>query len=684
MPGYDRYEKMRREIAGSVKRGVVRPQWEEDGKFFTYSLDGKKYRYDIAARRATLIEGGADPEPKPKAQQRPARGRQYLSEDSPDGAWTASFRDRNVWLKPKDGGLEIQVTAEGNEKGRIKLGNASWVYGEELGVRNAMWWSPDSSMLGFYRFDESKVPDYYLATGVTKFQNALYTEPYVKAGMPNPDVTLLVYHLGSKKTVPIETKFGPDGKELGHYVYQVRWSPDGKELLFHRTNRKQKIMELCAADPATGKCRVIVREEWQPSWTENAPPIQYLEEQKGKPRRFLWISERTGFRNIWLGDLSGKPLAPVTRHAFEVVRILRVDEKSGLLWYLARDGDNPYRFQLHRIGLDGSGGVRLTDLKYHHTVDVSPDGKHFVDVIETTDSPPVSRLCDDKGKVLAILAESDLSRFEQLGLQKGELFRYKAADGVTEVYGTLHKPSNFDPSKKYPLLVGVYAGPESAGGGEDFETPQAITEFGFLFARFDGRGTNGRGKAFKDALYGKLGVVEIDDQAAGVKHLAQRPYVDGSRVGIYGTSYGGYSSTMAILRYPEVFHVAVASSSVTDWRHYDSIYTERYMGLPDEGENKKGYDEGSAITYASQLKGYLLLFYGTADDNVHPANSYMLAQALQRAGKSFDMMAGPDQGHAGVNQNRMWEYFIEHLILERGEQAMARLHREWRRRIAAK
>jgi len=228
------------------------------------------------------------------------------------------------------------------------------------------------------------------------------------------------------------------------------------------------------------------------------------------------------------------------------------------------------------------------------------------------------------------------------------------------------KPSDFDPGKKYPLLVTVYAGPESGTDRERFGVPQAMTELGFLVAElgflvaaFDGRGTDGRGKSFKDSVYKKLGVVEIDDQAAGVKALRTRPYVDGNRVGIFGTSYGGYASAMAILRYPDVFQAAAASSSVTDWRNYDSIYTERYMDTPQR--NPKGYDEGSAMMYAQNLKGRLLLYYGTADDNVHPANTYQLVKALQSAGKSFDLQVGPDRGHTGVNGARMLEFFVDAL-----------------------
>jgi dipeptidyl-peptidase-4 len=316
------------------------------------------------------------------------------------------------------------------------------------------------------------------------------------------------------------------------------------------------------------------------------------------------------------------------------------------------------------VGLNGKGDRRLTDPAFHHMVSLSPDGKHFVDIAQTHDRAPVTRLLDANGKVVAELAKSDLTKFEQLGLQPAELFTFKSADGVTELHGMLHRPSNFDPSKKYPVLVTVYAGPATNGARETFTVPSALTEYGFLVVSLDARSAGGRGKRFLDALYLKLGVTEIDDLAAGVKALASRPYVDGSRVGIYGTSYGGYASALALLRHPETFHAASASSPVTDWRHYDTIYTERYMWIPQE--NKAGYDAGSAMTYVDKLKGRLMLYYGTADNNVHPANTMQLIQALQRAGKSFEVQVGPDRGHTALSTDRMMEFFIENLVLQGG------------------
>jgi dipeptidyl-peptidase 4 len=287
-----------------------------------------------------------------------------------------------------------------------------------------------------------------------------------------------------------------------------------------------------------------------------------------------------------------------------------------------------------------------------------------VDIYQTHDTPPATRVADAvTGKPIAEIAQSDLTRFTALGLKKAEMFTYKAADGATTLHGIVQFPSQFDPSRKYPVLVPVYGGPASASNTarETFVTPSPLTEYGFIVVNLDSRAAPGRGKRTLDAIYLKLGQVEIDDMAEGVKALWSRPYVDRTRVGMYGSSYGGYSSLMSLLRHPDVYAAASASSPVTAWYHYDTIYTERYMWIPQE--NKAGYEAGSAMNYVKNLKGRLMLYYGTADNNVHPSNTMQLVKALQDAGKSFEMQVGPDRGHSGINPDRMMEFFVEHLVM---------------------
>jgi dipeptidyl-peptidase-4 len=657
MPGYERYERMSAERPNAFRSGAVDVTWSDDSRSFEYTLDAKTWRFDLASKAATEV-GGAAPEPE-RRRGGPERGRQHDSADSPDGTLKAFYRDRNLWLSDAEGSNERQVTTDGDEATRVKSGTASWVYGEELGQVTAMWWSPSGEKLAYYRFDESGVPDFFLQMDQTALQSTLDVEAYPKAGVDNPVVELFVYDVDSGRTTSIDVRDGrPFTDEVvGHYVYNVGWTPDGTELLVNRTNRWQNILEIAACSPDTGACRVVVREEWPDSWVGNRPEMEFLEDG----RWFILASERTGWCNYYLYDLDGTLVTPLTGHEFEVTGIELVDEAAGVLWYMARSGDNPMKTQLHRVGLDGKGDVRVTDPSLNHTVAMAPDGRHFVDVAQAHDYPPVTTLWDVRGPAVAELAISDITGMQALGLEVPELFTFKAADGVTDLYGMLSKPSDFDPSKAYPLLVSVYAGPATNGAREVFGLPHPLAEYGFLVASFDARSAGGRGKRFLDAIYRKLGTVEVDDQAAGVKALRERPYVDGSRVGIFGTSYGGYASAMAILRHPDVFHAASAASAVTDWRHYDTIYTERYMRTPQV--NAAGYDAGSAMTYADSLRGALMIYYGTADNNVHPNNSMQLIQALQQAGKSFDVQVGPDRGHSGLNPYRMMEFFIDNLVL---------------------
>ena len=684
MPGFDRYQRIGLQIEGAVEGGALAARWQPDSRTFEFVREGKRYRYHVASKRLRQI-GSAEEERRGtrsrRGQQTPERGRQYESALSPDNKLKAFYRDRNVWLSDANGNHERAITTDGDAKSRIKFGTASWVYGEELDQQTAMWWSPDSRKLAFYRFDEKEVPDYFLQLNQTKLLSLIDAEPYPKAGAANPVVDLFIYDVSGGTTTRVDVRGGKpfDDEVVGHYVYRVSWSPPGRELLFHRMNRRQNVLELAAADPTTGVTRTVVREEWPTGWVESSPGLHFLEDG----RRFVWESERNGWNNLYLHSLDREESIPLTRHtAFDVSAVVKIDEAVGVVFYMARDGDNHMKPQLHRVGLNGGGDARLTDAAFHHTVGlclpaprplptaervpcgISPDSTHFLDIYQTHDAPPATRVADaSTGRTVAEVAQSDTNRFAELGLKKSELFAYQAADGRTRLYGQIQFPSNFDPSRKYPVLVHVYGGPGAVSNTarETFVLPDAHTEYGFLVVNLDSRAVPGRGKRVLDTIYMKLGRVEIDDMAEGVKALSNRPYVDRTRVGIYGTSYGGYASLMSLLRYPDLYAAASASSAVTDWRHYDTIYTERYMWTPEA--NKSGYEAGSAMTHARALKGRLLIYYGTADNNVHPSNAMQLIDVLQKAGKSVDVQVGPDRGHSGINPERMMEFFIEHLVL---------------------
>ncbi|MEP6763668.1 MAG: DPP IV N-terminal domain-containing protein [Gemmatimonadaceae bacterium] len=667
MQGYDQFSRMTAQLAGApaMKSGAVNSTWSADGKSLEYNWNGKRNRIDFASKKVTPIgdatnDFGGGRGGRFGGGGGPARGRQFDVAFSSDSALKAVYRDRNLFISNANGSNETRITSDGSVEKRIKNGTASWVYGEELAQNTAFWWAPGNKFVGYYRFDESGVPDYFLQLDQTKIQSSVDTEAYPKSGVVNPVVDLFVYNVATRQSVRMDVRDGKplDNTVVGHYVYKVGWTPDGSEITFNRTNRRQNIMEFTACSPESGKCRVIVHEEWLPSWTENRPLMQFLKDNK----RFIWESERNGFKNYYLYDLTGRLINPITTLNAEAANVVKVDEATNTMWYTARDGDNHLKLQLHRVGLDGKNEKRLTDPAFNHGISLSPDGKYFVDVAQTHDIPPTSRLIDGAGKIVAELATSDLSKFDALKLRKVEMFTYLAADGKTQLHGSIAFPSNFDASRKYPILMSVYGGPASGSNTptESFTMPSATAEYGFLMVNLESRSTPGMGKRTLDAIYEKLGQVEMDDMAEGMKSLFPRPYVDKAHVGVYGTSYGGYSSAMLLLRHPEVFSAAAAQSPVTDWRHYDSIYTERYMWIPQE--NKAGYDAGSTLTYAPELKGRLMLYYGTADNNVHPSNMMQLIAALQRAGKSFDVQVGPDQGHSAMNNGRMMEFFIENLM----------------------
>ena len=709
LPGVEQFQKIQPQIAGSVISGAIAgTAWADDSRSFTYSHAGKTFRFDIATMTA-VGSGGVDAEapgrggrgagrgappatppagrgrgaaPLTAAQTempvepvtgcpntRAARGRQLDCAISPDGKLKAFYRARNFWIANVDGSNERAVTKEGNLAARTKYGTGSWVYGEELGQTTAFWWSPDSTKVGFYFFDESKVKDYYLQLDQTDVNSVIDVEAYPKAGADNPVAEVYVHDVAGRKTTKLDVRDGQpfSNDVVGHYVYAMQWSPDGGELMMNRTNRRQQIMELVACRPDSGKCRVVVREEWKTGWTDNRPTMRYLADRK----RFIWESERNGWLNYYLFDLSGTLLNPITTHTtFEAANIVKVDEAAGVMFYMARSGDNFMKMQLHRVGLDGKGDVRLTDPAFNHSVPaISPDNRYFIDIYQTHKDPAATQLVDMSGKAVAPIAKADTSRYDQLGFKRAEMFTYTAADGKTTLYGTISFPSNFDPGRKYPALASVYGGPGSGVTSESFMMPNATAEYGFLMLQVSSRSAPGQGKRVLDASYMKLGVTEMDDMALGVKALWDRPYFDKSRVGIYGTSYGGYSAALSILRYPDVWAAAVASSPVTAWYHYDTIYTERYMWIPQE--NKDGYEAGNAMNFAKNLKGRLLIYYGTADNNVHPNNSMQLIRALQQAGKSFEVQVGPDLGHTGVNNGRMMEFFIENLV-QRPERLLAK------------
>ncbi len=663
LPGYDRHEALSWQIPGAVTLGEITATWATDSSSFDYTFRGARWRFEVSSRRATRIghavpssDGGA---PSSRWGSLPLRQTGATSVTSPDGARIALVRDSNIWLRAP-GRAERAITSDGSASARVSYGTAPRAY-SELRQHDGVWWSPDGRHLAYYRIDEGGVPDHPLLIeepGVTSGVEAVrYPEPGKAAAL----VDLFVYDVETMTHTRLEVRDGRAVTDdtVGYYVYRVSWSPHSEEVLLHRTNRAQNVMELAACAPRTGACRTVVREAWPTGWVSESGHLRWCADG----RRFLWTSARTGFANLYLYDLTGAQLAALTNHAFDVTDIIDLDEPDGVVYYLARDGDNFMKPQLHRVRLDGTSERRLTNPALMHTVQLSPDRRFFVDVAQTHDSPPVTRVVETRtGEVVAEVLTSDLTTFNRLGLRTIETFTYLASDGRTPLYGSIQFPSNFDSSKRYPVLVPVYGGPESAIDAvtERFTVPSPTTEYGFLVVRLSSRAVPGLGKRSLDALHRKLGQVDIDDLAAGLESLSSRPYVDRARIGVYGTSYGGYTAALLALRYPALVAAASASSPVTAWEHYNAVYTERYMGTPQD--NPEGYRRGSAITHAANLGGRLLVYFATADRTVHPRHALGLIRALTRANKSVEVQIGPGEDHTSVNHGRMMEFFLERLM----------------------
>ncbi|MFM9872665.1 MAG: DPP IV N-terminal domain-containing protein [Fimbriimonadaceae bacterium] len=658
MPGYQEMQ------AGNAsgrdwKLSPLRGSWVSNTKYQFEDLTGKK-EFDVSTGKTVALNGALD-SPMPIPQRQPERGRQWDAVKSADGKKTAIYRDGNVYLQFD--GKETAVTTSGNVDRKIKFGTGSWVYGEELNQTDAMGFSPDGRWLWYYGFDDNDVTLYYLTLGQKNQYTNLDIEAFPKPGTGNPKVDLYVYDTKTNQSKKVSVREGDYSNAIGHYVYGISWVTDSTELVFHRMDRRQKERELCAYDPMKNSVRRIDREENQAGWVEFGPVADL---EAGRVRQnveykpsFMYISEDDGFLNIWRLDIKAGKRTQITKHKADVVNYMGAI--GGGLFYQVADGKTPYHQQIYRSRLDGTQAKRLTDPEYAASGSISPDGK-FVAVTYQTDSvSPFLRIVDSNGKVVgspetkAFEAPSEDSRSVRW-------FSFPSLDGTTTIWGKVHLPSTYQLGQKLPVLFSVYGGPTGWRiGGMRFEKPNGLSEAGFAIVEVFERGGSGRGRAFRQAIYRNLGKYEIDDIAAGAAALKSQSWADPTKVGVYGTSYGGYASAMCLLRYPDLFQAASASSAVTDWRLYDSTYTERYMDLLEN--NQAGYDAGSCMTYAKDLKGWLMIYFGSADNNVHPSNSFQLSDALRKAGKYHELQAGVDQGHTGLNMARMMEFFTERLIL---------------------
>lgn len=591
---------------------------------------------------------------------------------SPDGFQIAFVRNNNIYLvKLLFGNSESQVTKDG-EFNKVLNGIPDWVYEEEFGFNRAFEFSADSKMIAYIRFDESKVPMYsfpwYKGLAPEKKEYATYPGEYrykyPKAGEVNSTVTVHTYDIKSHVTRQMDLPLDADG-----YIPRIKFTSDPEKLAIMTLNRHQDRFDLYMANPRSGLCKLTIR--------ENAP--QYIKEQAYSniafyPENIVLMSERDGYNHLYLYTIGGNLVKQITKGKFEVKDFLGWDRNRNIFYYSSNE-ESPLRSAVYKIDAKGKK-TKLSVRTGTNTAIFNSTLTYYINKFSNLSTPTLITVNDNKGKELATLMNNAKLKKQVAGLNMPtkEFFKFKTTEGV-ELNGWMMKPANFDPNKKYPVIMHQYSGPGSqevldnwgVGSFRDGGMFEAyMCDKGYIMVCVDGRGTGGRGAEFEKCTYMFLGVKESHDQVEAARYLSGLPYIDGSRIGIWGWSFGGYNTLMSMSEGTPIFKAGVAIAPPTDWRFYDSVYTERFMRTPKE--NGDGYQAGSAIQRAPKLHGKLLLIHGSADDNVHFQNSAEYSEALVQAGIQFDMQVYTNRNHSitGGNtrihlMNRVAGFFIQNL-----------------------
>jgi dipeptidyl-peptidase-4 len=591
---------------------------------------------------------------------------------SPDGKRAAFIRDWNLWVRDVATGQEKQLTTDGVRDFGYATDNAGWAASD----RPILLWSPDSKKIATSQQDERKVGDMYLVE--TKVGH-----PSLRAWkypLPGDSVVAMLHRVvidvDAGKVTPLQLAPEYHRATLGDNISMndYKWSADGSQLALASTSRDHKQAILRVANAVTGAVRTVL-EETVPTHYESRTGWQVL----WPTNEVIWYSQRDDWGQLYLYDLTtGKLKNAITTGEGPVTQIAHVDEKSRTVWFAANGrekGQDPYFAHFYRVGLDGKNQLSLTPEDGDHTMQLAPDGRYLVDSYSRPDAPPVVTLRDANGKMVLALEKADISRLLATGWKPPVPIKVKAADGKTDLYGMMFRPTNFDASKKYPIINNAYPGPQSGSvGSRAFSAArgdrQALAELGFIVVTIDGRGTPGRSKSFHDAYYGAMGRDNtIPDQVAGMKDLArQYPEIDIDRAAIWGHSGGGFITADAMFRFPDFFKVGISESGNHDQRQYEDDWGERYQGLlARNADGTDTYDAEANENLARNLKGHLLLAHGTMDNNVPPYNTLLVADALIKANKDFDLLMLPNQAHGyGTESNymmrRRWDYFVKWLL----------------------
>ncbi len=569
---------------------------------------------------------------------------------SPDGTKAAYVSRHNIYVENLATGAVKKLT---DDNGTEKLinGTFDWVYEEEFYCRDGFRWSPDSRSIAYWQIDANQIRDFYMIDNTDSIYSFIIPVEYPKVGFPPSPARIGVVDISTANTTWMQIP----GDPAEHYIVRMEYTPDGREIILQQLDRKQQVSKLFLCNPASGNAGMILQERdeaWLSSINEWARDVTGWDWVDGG-KSFLWMSEKDGWRHLYSVSKDGKKEKLLTDGAYDVISLNRIDEKTGYVYFNASP-TNALQSYLFRTPLSGNGkAVQLTPAKIEgsHSYNISPDGKYAQWRFSNYFTRPQSSWVGlPTHKPLAGQPDNEAS-YDPTAKEKSqvEYFKVTTEDGV-EMDGWLMKPNNFDPHKKYPIVFYVYGEPAGAtvkdswGSANHFLYAGDMAEDGYLHASLDNRGTPApKGRAWRKSIYRKIGQINIRDQAMGAKKLLERPYVDTSRVAVWGWSGGGSSTLNLMFQYPDIYKTGISIAPVTNSLFYDNIYTERYMGLPQE--NMEDYEAGAATTHAKNLRGALLLVHGTADDNVHFQNAEKLVNELVKYNRQFQYMAYPGRSH---------------------------------------
>ncbi|MBN8703827.1 MAG: S9 family peptidase [Bacteroidetes bacterium] len=603
---------------------------------YRHSTRENYFVWDVTNKTITKIADGA---------------KQMHARFSPDGNKVAYVQNNNIFYKDLSANKTTQITFDG-EWNKIINGAADWVYEEEFAFDIAYFWSPNSKQIAFYRFDETEVKEFSFDE-----YTALYPKPYKykypKAGEKNSIVSIHVYDLNNNTTKQINL-----GSETDFYVSRIKWAPQNNTLSIAKLNRLQNKLNFIFANTQTWTTQIVYTEESNTYVETNELEGDYA--YFFNDNSFVITSEKSGHNHLYHYDSNGKLIKQLTTGNWDVISIKGTDTKNKMIYYTSAE-TSPLQKDIYKIRIDGADKTRLSLENGYNDASFNSTFTYFIKTYSNANSPASYSLHDGTGRQIRVIENNQDVKLvlNQYSLAPKEFFNFKTSQNI-ELNGWIIKPTNFDATKKYPVIQFVYGGPGhntvlNCWDNKEYLWHQYLAQNGYIVVSVDNRGTAYRGKEFKNCVYKQLGKLETIDQIETAKHLGSLPYVDQSRICIEGWSYGGYLSSLCILKGADYFKTAIAIAPVSNWRFYDSIYTERYLGLPQD--NAVGYDDNSPINHVKNLKGNYFIIHGTGDDNVHFQNSVEMANALIKEGKQFDSFYYPNKNHGISGGNTRYHLY---------------------------